>query len=248
MRDKMKKIFPALAVIFMLTTISACKKPGETSSSSGTSDEAIKKYILAHPEVLVESLNSYQKQEAEQQGKKTEEELSKRTNEVYNNLASPVVGNPNGKTVIVEFFDYNCHYCKAILPDLQRIIAENKDVKVIFKEVPFLGETSASTAIAALIVYDTEPEKYFAFHTALMEHQGPADNNSIAAAAQKVGIDPAKLEQSFKDKKYENLLSENFKLAQALGISGTPTFIINGKVARGAIQYEKMKELIGAKQ
>lgn len=236
----MKKIFFTAAALLTLTVISACSK--QTAS-----DQQIKNYILAHPEVLVESLTKYQQQESQADNKKAEAEIGKQSDAIFKNPNSPIIGNPNGKSVIVEFFDYNCHYCKGILPDLKKVVAENKDVKVIFKELPILGPTSATTALAALAVHDFAPDKYFAFHTALMEHAGPADDNSIAAAAQKAGIDPAVLEKKIGDKKYEKILSDNVNLAHALSITGTPTFIINGKVVRGAIRYENMKTALAGK-
>ena len=231
----MKKLFSVLTIVLMLGAIAACKKSGSAS------DEAIKNYILNHPEVLVQSLEKYQREQSQVDQQKAQEGVKTHAAEIFNDPNSPVVGNPNGKNVIVEFFDYNCHYCKGVLPDVQRIIAENKDVKVIFKELAILGPTSATTAVAALAVHDMAPEKYFAFHAALMEYKGAADNNSIAAAAEKAGIDPAALEQKVKDKKYQKILNDNVQLAQTLGINGTPTFIINGKLIMGAMGYQNMK-------
>lgn len=236
----MKKFLSVTAAALALTTISACKPQ---PANQADIEKILKEYILAHPEVLVQSLESYQQKSAEADNKKAEEALKARHADIFENPNSPVLGNPNGKIVVVEFFDYNCGYCKRVLPDLKKLMDENKDVKVIMKELPILGPTSGSAAIAALIIHDIAPEKYFTFHSAIMSHQGPVDDAAIAAAITKAGLDPVQVKDKFKDKKYADILAKNTDIAQSLNVSGTPTFIINGKIVRGAIRYDAMKEL-----
>lgn len=246
----MKKLFSIFAVVVTLAIFTtACKQPGNMSEARKAELEAvIKSYIIAHPEVLMQSLQSMKRQGAGQvDDKKTEAEIAKRSDELNNNPDSPFIGNPKGKTIIVEFFDYNCHYCKGVVGDLKKVVDENKDVKLVFKELPILGPTSTTTAIAALAVHDFDPKKYFAFHQALMAKQGAADDASIADAAKVAGVNVAKLQDKVKDKKYADQLAKNVDLAHALGISGTPTFIVNGKLVRGAVPYDSMVQIIAGK-
>lgn len=242
----------ALANVLMLTTVVGQKNADKQKADV---EEAIKNYIKSNPQELTNIIQAQVKKAPAPTGaapqvddKKAEAEVIKRTAEIYNNPTSAFIGNPNGKTLVVEFFDYNCHYCKGIVPDLVKLINDNKDVKVIFKEMAILGPTSSTTAIAALAAHDIAPQKYFEFHSALMAKKGPADDASIAEAAKSVGIDVAKLTEKMKDKKYADILAKNMELAQSLSIRGTPAFIINGKFTRGAIPYDKMKELIAAKK
>lgn len=244
----MKKFFTVLALIIALTSISACKKPESSGGTGNLSKAEIEKivedYIVEHPEILMKSLQSLQKKTAQADDAKAEAEISKRGDEIFNSSHSAFIGNPNGKKVVVEFFDYNCHYCKGLVSDIKKVTDENKDVKFIFKEMAILGETSATTALAALVVHDIAPQKYFAFHSALMAHKGPADDNSIAAAAKTAGVDPAEISAKISEKKYVDQLTKNMELAAALGINGTPTFIVNGKIARGALRYDNLTKLL----
>jgi protein-disulfide isomerase len=238
----MKKLFSLFAIVLLLGSVGACKK----SESGSASDEQIKKYILAHPEVIVQSLEDYQRQQSEGDQKKAEEVIKTRGNDIFNNPNSPVAGNANAKDVIVEFFDYNCHYCKGITPDIKHLVDDN-NVKIIFKELPILGPTSGTTALAALAVHDFAPDKYFAFYSALMSVNGAADDRSIVDAAKKAGIDPGVLAKKMADKKYQKVLSDNVSLAHDLGINGTPTFIINGKIMPGAMKYDNIRQALASK-
>lgn len=241
----MARITSLLVIVMVIGLVAACGKKDATAAN--VSDEAIKQYILNNPEVIVESLTRYQQQMSEISDEEVAKQLSAMEKDVYQNPNSPVFGNPKGKTVIVEFFDYNCGFCKKMVPDLVRLTEENKDIKVILKELPVLGDSSRYTALAALVVHDIAPKKYFAFHSALMSHDGPQNEESLRMAAQKADVDANTIILKMKDKKYSDILNKNEDIARALKINGTPSFIVNGKMVRGAAGYEGLKEVIAAK-
>ena len=153
-----------------------------------------------------------------------------------------VAGNPNGKVTLVEFFDYRCPYCKASLPELEKLLQSNKDVRLVLKEFPILGQDSVLASHAALAAVGQG--KYWEFHQALMEHRGAFDMEVIKSIAAKAGLDPAKLEADMGQQQIEPLISANHKLAQTLDVSATPTFVIGDEVVEGAVPLERLKELI----
>lgn len=243
--SKFTKLFLIALMLGATVTLAACGKKEATNKAD--IEAIVKNYILEHPEVLIEAVQKYQQRSEADLDKKAETEILNRKDEIFKNPASPVAGNPKGKIQIVEFFDYNCGYCRKMLPDITKLINENKDVKIIFKEMPILGPTSQTGALAALAANDIAPEKYFAFHTALMNHSGPKDEAAIKDAADKAGIDSAKVLEKMKDKKYADALNKNVELGTALNVNGTPTFILNGKMIRGAVGYQGLENALAGK-
>lgn len=249
----MSKLSRFLLVMLLVGTVAACEKKVEGEASDETTTETasadtkltdaiIKKYIMENPQVIMESVQKYQrKNNAAPDDKKAEADIKANRAKIFNDPNSPIYGNPKGKIEIVEFFDYNCGYCKRMIPDIIKLVSENKEVKFIFKELPILGPTSETAALAALVVHDIQPKKYFEFHTKMMEHQGQKDDAAIMEVAQSVGIDGKKVVTKMKEEKYKEMLAHNVEIAQLLSIRGTPSLIINGKLFRGAIGYEAMK-------
>jgi protein-disulfide isomerase len=147
-----------------------------------------------------------------------------------------------GDVTVVEFFDYHCPYCKAVAAPLQQLLQQDKGVRLVLKEFPILGEDSVLASHAALA--SVTQGKYWAFHQALMEHRGRFDMDVIKTIAAKAGLDPAKLEADMGKEQIEPLISANHKLAEALDVGATPTFVIGDQVVEGAVPLERLKELI----
>jgi protein-disulfide isomerase len=205
-------------------------------------EQIVKDYLLAHPEVIVQSLNAFQQKQEAAEAEAQRSALVSRQDELFKNPASPIVGNPKGDVTLVEFFDYHCPYCKAVAAPLQKLLKDDKGVRLVMKEFPILGEDSVLASHAALAA--AGQGKYWEFHQALMEHRGQFDMDVIKTIAAKVGLDPAKLEADMGQQKIEPQISANHKLAQTLDISATPTFIIGDQVVEGAVPLEQLKELI----
>ena len=147
----------------------------------------------------------------------------------------PVLGNPDGDVTLVEFFDYNCGYCKRAHPLVQQLLDEDKDIRYIYKQFPILSETSYYAARAALAVQLGQPDKFQAFHDKLYAHQGSlADEAQVQAIAKSAGVDWSKVEAKIKDGSIDQNLGTNRALAEAMSISGTPGFIIGDQILRGA--------------
>lgn len=206
-------------------------------------EKIIKEYILENPEVLIDSVNRYQRAQQDEQRMRQRANLLRKKDEILTTPA-PFAGNPKGDVVIVEFFDYNCGYCKRVLPDVSKIIKEDKNVKVIFKELPILGPTSIMTSKAALGVWKIEPDKYFDYHAALMNMKASRSENNLIAEAEKLGIDAARLKKAMHSREVSDMISANREISIAIGVSGTPAFIIGDELIPGFINVQAMKEKV----
>lgn len=167
---------------------------------------------------------------------------------LFNSRHQVTLGNPRGNVTLVEFFDYSCGYCKRALPDMVSLLKDDKDLKVVLKEFPILGPGSVDAARVAIAARMQDPgcQKYLAFHKQLLGDPGPASTEKALAAAKENGFDMAQLERDAKSDEVANTLSEDMKLASALGISGTPSYVIGNNVVVGAIGIAALQRDIEA--
>ncbi len=208
--------------------------------------DIVKEYILDNPEVLMQSVNDYQSKRARQQ----QEDAQKLLPEVIPQIKSanfPSIGKKDASVTVIEFFDYNCGYCKRALPTIEKVMAEDKDVRIIFQELPILSPQSQTAARAALAVHLINPDKYFPFHAKLMKI-GARDEASILKAAEEVGLNKADVQAKMKDKAVDELLSKTQEYAQKMGVGGTPSFVVGNQFVPGAIDTETMLRMIKAER
>jgi protein-disulfide isomerase len=207
-------------------------------------EKIVHDYIMNNPKVLLESVNGYQQKEMEDRMAKSSEDLKKNKDQLVNDSFSPVAGNPSGDVTIVEFFDYNCGYCKRAFAELQEVLNKDKNIRVVFKEFPILGpssETAAKWALAA-----SKQKKYFEFHKALMENKSPIDETLLEKLAQGAGMDVAQAKKDIDSPEVAQEIEKNRALASQLYISGTPAFVIGDDISRGAIPLAEMEKKISA--
>jgi protein-disulfide isomerase len=206
------------------------------SSADKKAIEAIvRSYLLENPEILNEAFTALQNK-IEAQGKaKASTIIAKRPQDIFADGYSVAVGNPNAAVTVVEFFDYNCAHCRRAFPTLMKLIDDKADIRFIFKEFPIFdgSEELAKAAMAA-----AKQGKYLAYHRALMGHEGHIGPEAIDEAAKKAGLDVAKLHQDMKDKLFAARLEANHELGDALGIDGTPSFIVGKEMLVGWSETE----------
>ncbi|MBV8840450.1 MAG: DsbA family protein [Alphaproteobacteria bacterium] len=145
------------------------------------------------------------------------------------------LGDAHGDVALVEFFDYNCGFCRRALPDLLTLLKDDPKLKVVLKEFPILGPGSVDAARVAIAVRMQDPEKYLAFHKSLLANPGPVNKERALAAAKDQGLDIARIEADMTSAEVSQTLNESIKLAGALGISGTPGYVIDKDVVVGAV-------------
>ncbi len=148
------------------------------------------------------------------------------------------LGNKNGKDIIIEFFDYNCGYCKRSFPEIMELVSENKDIKVILKELPVLGESSILASKASIA--SQKQDKYFEFHQELINFSGLISLSDIKKISKELGINYEQLQKDMNSDETILLINESYRLADLIGVRGTPAFIINNNLIPGAIGKNEM--------
>ena len=204
--------------------------------------KSIRAYLMANPEVLVDAMQELERKQDSQRDAVAQKGVSENQAELYRDPDSPVGGNPNGDVVIVEFNDYQCPYCKRAYQAVKSAAGSDGKVKIIYKDIPILGEASKIAAQAALAA--AKQGKHQPLHNALMEFTGKLDRDKILEIAVGVGIDRAQLEKDMEDPKIKAIIDRNMALASALGVRGTPAFVIGKQFVPGAVDAAALKQLI----
>jgi protein-disulfide isomerase len=199
---------------------------------------------MKNPDVLVEALTAYQARKEEAKSQEARSNLATYRSDITSDPATPFSGNPSGDVTVVEFFDYNCGYCKRMVPAIQELLQSDGKVRYVFKEFPILGPQSLVASKAALAVWKLAPEKHFAFHVALMGARGELSEERILGMAEKIGIDGARLRTAMEDPAIEQQIRRNLELGRLLDISGTPGFVIGERIVPGAIDLDTMRSMI----
>jgi protein-disulfide isomerase len=168
--------------------------------------------------------------------------LKKNSDALYNDERDFSIGSPDAPITIVEFFDYNCGYCKRAFPDIMKLTQKNPDVRVVFKEFPILGPASEQAARVALA--SKGDGKYFAIHQGLLNARGSVSGAALSSLIEKHGLNADEIVTRGKNKDIDAHIKDVRNLAQSLGVSGTPAFIIDNQLFSGALSYDDMQSLI----
>jgi protein-disulfide isomerase len=226
--------------------------PGQIAVSSHaaapvTADRAainkiIRDYLMTNPEVLVDAMQELEKKQESERDNLALKAIQEHAKELTSDPESPISGNPQGDVTIVEFSDYQCPYCKRSHAAVKAAIAADGKVKLVYKDLPILGEPSRIAALAALA--SRNQNKHEVFHNALMEFNGRLDRDRILEIAASVGLDVAQLQKDMEDPKLKQIIDRNMALASALGVKGTPAFVIGKQFVPGAVDAETLKQLI----
>jgi protein-disulfide isomerase len=240
-------IFASLVAAAML-----CAPPASAQTFSDDQrhdiEGIIKDYLLKHPEVLQEAMAALDKKQQEAEAEKARTTIKQNNATLFNSPHQVVLGNPQGDVTMVEFFDYNCGYCKRALSDMLTLLKSDPNIKFVLKEFPVLGEGSVDAAHVAVAVRMQDPsgKKYIEFHQKLLGSRGPADKARALAVAKEVGFDMARIEKDMTSSEAKATIDENMKLADALGVNGTPSYVVGSELVVGAVGLDSLKEKIAA--
>lgn len=201
----------------------------------------VKEYISENGDYLLEVLQSATQKKVQEEVK-ADSVIENPPKGLYDAEHSPVIGNPNGSVTVVEFFDYNCGYCKRVVDDVQRLAEEDKDVRIVFKELPILSESSQVAARYALAA--AKQGKYNELHMALMKQSGHVDEKEILRIADSLQIDIRQLNEDVYSTDIGDELTSNQEAAREIGVRGTPFFVVNGEKYPGALSYARLKALV----
>ena len=226
----------AAAAAFVVATGTA-QAQSFSEPQRGEIEKIIREYLLKNPEVLQEAIAELEKRQATADAEKHRSAVKDNAEMLFNSARHVTIGNPQGDVTFVEFFDYNCGYCKRALDDMLALMKDDPKLKVVLKEFPVLGPGSIEAARVAVAVrmQDKDGKKYLDFHRKLLGQRGPADKAHALAAAKDAGFDVARLERDMASDEVKASLDESFKLAEQLGLNGTPSYVIGNDVVIGAV-------------
>jgi protein-disulfide isomerase len=238
---------PALFALALCGMQSPASAQSFSDTQRGDIEAIVRNYLLAHPEVLEEAMAELSKRQAAAETEKHEASISSNAQAIFNSPRGVMLGNKDGDVNFVEFFDYNCGYCKRAMADMIDLMKSDPKLKVVLKEFPVLGQGSVEAAQVAVAVRMQDPsgKKYLDFHQRLLGGRGQADKARAIAAAKEAGLDVARIEKDISSPEVRATIEENFKLAEAMGMNGTPSYVIGKQVVVGAVGLESLKEKIG---
>jgi protein-disulfide isomerase len=244
----MKSKLSAVAAGLLLLAPAAAPAQSFSPAQRSEIERIVHDYLVQHPEVLQEAMTELEKRQATAEAEKAKAAIATHAASLFNSPRQVVVGNPQGDVTLVEFFDYNCAFCKRALADLMDLMKIDSKLKVVLKEFPVLGEGSTEAAKVAVAVrmQDKTGKKYLDFHQRLLSGRGQADKARALAAAKDAGLDVARLEKDMASDEVRATLEESFKLAEALGLNGTPSYVVGSDVVVGAVGYEALRKKVTA--
>ncbi|MBY8826666.1 DsbA family protein [Hephaestia mangrovi] len=229
----------ALAGLFLLALLIGAAAMWGIDRLSPAADRAqiesvVHDYVLAHPEIVPEAIQKLQDQQVGSM-------VAANRDAITTPVGSAWAGNPKADVTLVEYFDYDCGYCRASMPMLAELLKDDPKLRIVYRDYPVLtpeSETAARWSLAA-----AKMGKFAAFHDALFAG-GPVSDASMIAAAKAAGIDPAKLRTAAADPAIEDDIQQNLAVGRQLGMTGTPSWVIGNRVISGALPIDRMKQLI----
>ena len=238
---KIIKIALICTVFSVAPGLSAAQDNAVSPDQRKAFEGVIRDYLLKNPAIIREAMQALQQREEEEKQAKATRALKEYSAELYHDASSPVGGNPKGDVTIVEFFDYNCGYCKRVAPTISALLKQDPNIRIVYKEFAILGPQSLIAARAALAAQ--RQGKYHEFHNALMS-AAKLDAGSIAALSTRLGLDQDKWLKDMEDPEIARMIRRNSQLANVLGINGTPAFIIGERLIPGAVDLDALTEIV----
>ena len=204
----------------------------------------VREYLIANPEIMIEVQEALETRQRDQQQRVQIETIRAASDDIFNSAHDGVYGNPDGKYTLVEFFDYNCGYCKRAMGDMLEMTKANPDVRFVLKEFPILGPDSQRAHVVGQAFQHLMPEQYGEFHVRLMGAAGRATEESAIKVALSLGADEAKLRQEMKDPKIADVFNRTYEIANKLGITGTPSYVVGEEVVFGALGRDVLEQKV----
>lgn len=233
----------ATAALMMLPAPSRAEN--FSAAQRGEIEQIIKEYLVNHPEVLEEASAELDKRKQLAEAEKARTEIKNHSDAIFNSPHQVTIGNAKGDVTLVEFFDYNCGYCKRALADLTSIMKEDSKLRVVLKEFPVLGPGSVEAArVAVAVRMQDSGKKYFDFHQRLLGGRGQADKARALAAAKEAGFDMGRIEKDMASDEVRTSIEENMRIAESLGLNGTPSYVVGSEVVVGAVGLAALKQKV----
>ncbi len=206
----------------------------------------IRNYLIANPQVIADAITELQRKRDAAAQLAQVKAIQDSANLIFASKHQVVLGNPDGKVTLVEFFDYNCTYCRRAEADMKKLMTDNPNLRVVLKQFPVLGPGSVEAAKVAVALQMTAPDKYADFHDAMLSEPGQTNGDKALAVAASLGVDTAALKAKLDSDEVKQTITESYDLAGKLDLTGTPSYVTHKEVIVGAVGYDALKAKIDA--
>jgi protein-disulfide isomerase len=246
MTSSPRTIAAVCAALLTATVPQAVRAQDFSPAQRGSIETIVREYLVSHPEVIQEAMTELEKRQTAAEAEKHKVAVKDNAQKLFSSPNQVTLGDPNGNVTFVEFFDYNCGYCKRAMSDMLTLLKDDPKLKIVLKEFPVLGPGSVEAAKIAVAVrmQDKTGKKYLEFHQKLLGGRGQADETHALAVAKDVGMDMGRIQKDMNSPEVKTTLEEDFKLAEALGLNGTPSYVIGNDVVVGAIGLPGLQEKV----
>jgi protein-disulfide isomerase len=242
-----RAVVAACAALMLLAAVPVRGAEPATGAKQSEFERMLKEYLAAHPEAIQEALDTLASRKAAAKAEQQKATIKANRGELFSSPRQVTLGNGAGDVTLVEFFEYNCGYCKRALADLLELMNNDPKLKVVLKEYPILGPDSVEAArVAVAVRMQDAGARYLAFHRKLLENRGHNGKARALAAAEEAGFDMARLERDMASEEVTKSLDESTRLGKALAINGTPGYVVGERVVIGALGEQVLKESIAA--
>ena len=204
----------------------------------------VREYLLENPEILLEVQQVLQTKQEAEQSEKRKNFLADNRERIFNGSFQITYGPADATKTMVEFFDYNCHFCQGAVADMERLMEGDSDLRFVLKEFPVLGQESVEAAQVSLAFGALKPELHGKFHVDLLMLEGLKNGERALQLAETMGVSREELEAEMQKPEINEAIRESYELADGLGISGTPSYVYGDEVVFGAIGHEQLKTVI----
>lgn len=239
----LKSLLVALLMLFPLNAYA------DDALDRAAIEKIIREYLVENPEIMLEVQEALGRKQAEELVARQAETIKQEQEMLFNSRYQIEFGNPDAPVTIVEFFDYNCGFCQRAMADMEQILeSDSENVRFVLKEFPVLGEQSIEASRVSLAFAQLMPDKIGEFHTTLLSRDGVKDGDMALQLAVAMGADEEKMRGEMEKPYIIDALTEVYRVAEELGVTGTPSYIVGENVVFGAVGYEQLKQEIGNQQ
>lgn len=239
------RLLAAAATAALLLLPAPSRAQTFSDAQRGEIEKIIKDYLVAHPEVLEEASAELDKRKQLAEAEKAKTEIKNHSEALFNSSRQVTIGNAGGDVTLVEFFDYNCGYCKRGLHDVVKLVETDPKVRVVFKELPILSKGSEEASRVALAAQ--RQGKYWELHKAMLGAKGQMNEAAALQIAEKLGLDMTKLKADMASPEVKAEVDKSEALAKKMGVNGTPHFLIGDRAIAGAPEdlYDQLAKNVG---
>ena len=244
MAHRTKSLISAILALAALAAPAVAQAPAIPREAI---EQIVREYILKNPEIVRDALTELEHRQQEEQKTSQREAIRKESAVLFNSPRGNIVGNAAGDTTLVEFFDYNCGYCKRSLGDMRTLMKSDPKLRVVLKDFPVLGPDSLEASRVALAAkLQLQGDRLFEYHAKLMDSRGRVNGERALAVAKEMGLDLPRLQRDVESTEVRAAIQENVELGDRLGLTGTPAFVIGDEIISGAVGVEPMRQAVAS--